>query len=277
MKKIMVALLFVSCTIINAQNIGINATGTPPNASAGLDIDFSNKGVLIPRVALTSANVTIPSPATSLLIYNTGSGGLTPSGFYYWDGSQWLQLGTASSGNGFSNMQVYNTPGTYTFIVPAGVTKIMVEIWGGGGGGGSCMGSGAGGGGGGGGYGKQIFTVTPFTSYTVVVGSGGSGGISNGNGNSGGMSSFGTLISASGGNGGASCTNGGGGGSGGTSSATFNISGGKGGNGTTLGEIGKGGNGANGGSSNISPGGGGDGNTGGNGFNGASGRVVVWW
>jgi hypothetical protein len=81
-------------TTFQAQNVGINATGAPPNASAGLDIDFTNKGLLIPRVALTSATdvATIPSPVASLLVYNNGSGGLTPAGYYYWDGSKWVRL-----------------------------------------------------------------------------------------------------------------------------------------------------------------------------------------
>ncbi|MBN1926142.1 MAG: hypothetical protein JW798_09925, partial [Prolixibacteraceae bacterium] len=57
----------------NAQNVGINADGSAPDNSAMLDVDASNKGLLIPRVALTGANdaTTIASPATSLLIYNT--------------------------------------------------------------------------------------------------------------------------------------------------------------------------------------------------------------
>jgi hypothetical protein len=59
-----------------------------------LDIDANNKGLLIPRVALTSATdaTTISSPATSLLVYNTGTGGLTPAGYYYWDGNKWVRL-----------------------------------------------------------------------------------------------------------------------------------------------------------------------------------------
>jgi hypothetical protein len=94
------AFLFTG-TFAFAQNVGINATGTPPNNSAMLDIDASNKGLLIPRVALTSATdiTTIPSPATSLLVYNTGTGGLTPAGYYYWDGSKWVKfliIGTPS-------------------------------------------------------------------------------------------------------------------------------------------------------------------------------------
>ena len=62
---------------IFAQNVGINVTGTIPDNSAMLDISSSSKGLLIPRVSLTSSTdiITIPSPAVSLLVYNTGTGG----------------------------------------------------------------------------------------------------------------------------------------------------------------------------------------------------------
>lgn len=81
-----------------AQNVGINTTGAVPNASAGLDVDFSNKGMLIPRVGLTSRldNTTIASPATSLLVYNTATAGagvnaVTP-GYYYWNSASWVRI-----------------------------------------------------------------------------------------------------------------------------------------------------------------------------------------
>lgn len=89
---------FVSVNFLCAQNIAINTTGAAPNTSAGLDIDFSNKGLLIPRVSLTSATdaLTIPSPATSLLVYHLGSAGLPAIGYYYNSGTSiapvWVQL-----------------------------------------------------------------------------------------------------------------------------------------------------------------------------------------
>jgi hypothetical protein len=96
-----------------AQNIGINTTGTPPHPSAGLDVDFNNKGLLIPRVAITSYTdvTTIPSPTTSLLIYNTGTGGFSPAGFYYWDGTQWVRLITNTSSGGSSNSHCFTCDG----------------------------------------------------------------------------------------------------------------------------------------------------------------------
>jgi hypothetical protein len=59
---------------------------------------FSNKGLLIPRVALTSTTdaTTIQSPALSLLVYNLGTGGLTTAGYYYWNGSQWVKFATGT-------------------------------------------------------------------------------------------------------------------------------------------------------------------------------------
>ena len=98
MKKIYLtaALAFLfSFTGIKAQ-VGV---GIPtPDASAMLDVSSTNKGLLIPRIALTGTgdNTTIASPQTSLLVYNTatassGTTAVTP-GFYYWNGSAWERL-----------------------------------------------------------------------------------------------------------------------------------------------------------------------------------------
>ncbi len=67
---------------------------------------------------------------------------------------------------------VYDIPGNYTFVIPAGYTvTITVQAWGGGGGGGS--GSGSQGGGGGGGYISRTYTNIGPGSYAIAVGSGG--------------------------------------------------------------------------------------------------------
>lgn len=83
-----------------AQNVGINGTGATPVASAGLDVDFTDKGVLIPRVVLTATNAAGPvaAPATSLLVYNTATAGVAPNnvtpGYYYWNGAAWVRFST---------------------------------------------------------------------------------------------------------------------------------------------------------------------------------------
>lgn len=70
-----------------------------------------------------------------------------------------------------------NTPGTKTWTAPAGVTSVIIEVWGGGGGGRTASASPyAGGGGSGGGYVRAVYTVVPGNSYTYRVGSGGTAG-----------------------------------------------------------------------------------------------------
>jgi len=92
-------ILMISLAVYQAalsQNIGINSTGATPAASAMLDIVSTDKGLLIPRVALTATNAAGPvtSPATSLLVYNTATAGTIPNnvipGYYYWSGTAWV-------------------------------------------------------------------------------------------------------------------------------------------------------------------------------------------
>lgn len=67
----------------------------------------------------------------------------------------------------FRNLATFITPGSSTWTVPAGVTRIWVEAWGGGAGG-NYYGSGAGGG-----YISGILTVIPGTSVSYTVGTAG--------------------------------------------------------------------------------------------------------
>lgn len=102
--------------------------------------------------------------------------------------------------------QLFTSSGTWT--APSGVTLARVVVIGGGGGGGAWNPDGDGADGGRGGFGGiaiGTFTVVPSTNYTVTVGAGGSGGGgARANGSSGGTSSFGSVISATGGAGGTS-------------------------------------------------------------------------
>jgi hypothetical protein len=108
MKKIHLIFLIVlgTCYSMKAQNVGINATGATPDASAMLDVSSPSKGLLVPRVSLTATNAAGPvsSPTASLLVYNTATAGTAPNnvvpGYYFWNGSAWVQLlATTSTGN----------------------------------------------------------------------------------------------------------------------------------------------------------------------------------
>jgi uncharacterized protein (TIGR02145 family) len=90
------AALLGTASSTTAQNLGISATGSPPDNSALLDVDATGmnpkKGVLIPRMTTAERNA-IPSPATSLFIYNTTTGC-----FEFWDGSAWRVLSVQCAG-----------------------------------------------------------------------------------------------------------------------------------------------------------------------------------
>lgn len=94
-----IAAIFALYGEAQAQGVGINDDNTAPDNSAMLDVKSTSKGVLIPRVPLTSTAVAAPvaAPATSLLVYNTQTAGDVTPGFYYWNGTQWVRLASAAS------------------------------------------------------------------------------------------------------------------------------------------------------------------------------------
>jgi len=186
--------------------------------------------------------------------------------------------------------------GSETFVVPAGVSSVTVQIWGGGGGGGGSSSSGSGGsGGGGGGYSTKTFSVTAGDNITYTIGTGGTAGIAaGGNGTSGTITTLTHLPSVTtltgnfgtGGNGNTGASGIGGTGTGGSTNTsgangtTGGANGGNGGNGgnaTSTGGIGS----ANAvGAPGIIPGGGGAGGERSGGTNlaggaGANGQIII--
>ncbi len=104
-RTFLVVTFLMVTSFAQAQNVAINSTGTAPAASAGLDVSFTDKGLLIPRVALTATNAAGPitSPTTSLLVYNTATAGSAPNnvtpGYYFWTGSAWTRLSNGTQGS----------------------------------------------------------------------------------------------------------------------------------------------------------------------------------
>jgi hypothetical protein len=113
MRKLLLFLSMFQVMLAFAQ-VGVH-TDTPDNSSA-MDIVASNRGLLIPRVTLTSSLSNpspVSAPAVGLLVFNSGSN--QPVGFYYWNGTTWTQIGTGGSGGGNDWTLTGNsgtTPGT---------------------------------------------------------------------------------------------------------------------------------------------------------------------
>ncbi len=95
------AVLVLAAGNATAQSVGIGTNN--PNSSAMLEVSSANKGLLLPRVALTGINdaVTISNPATSLLVYNTNVALPAGVGYYYNSGTGgapvWTKFSTASA------------------------------------------------------------------------------------------------------------------------------------------------------------------------------------
>lgn len=95
LKTFAICMLFIVTYSFAQTGIGTST----PHASAKLEVNATDKGFLPPRVTLTSSsdNSTIPNPATGLLVYNTGTNAGLRAGYYYWNGTDWTTIATASS------------------------------------------------------------------------------------------------------------------------------------------------------------------------------------
>jgi hypothetical protein len=75
---------FLMAETLSAQGVKISPQPGTPDPSAILETQDTARGMLLPRVNLQSLTdaVTIANPATSLMVFNTGTV-LAPAGFYY--------------------------------------------------------------------------------------------------------------------------------------------------------------------------------------------------
>lgn len=91
MRFFALTIILFSCYLSTAQ-VGVNTTNV--DASAMLEIEAQDKGVLMPQVSLqnTSDTATITNPAASLLVFNTNTANDVWPGYYYWDGSLWRRF-----------------------------------------------------------------------------------------------------------------------------------------------------------------------------------------
>lgn len=95
MKYLLLFIAFNACTWMFSQ-IGIGSFSVDP--SAALDVNSSNKGVLLPSISLLSNDdvSTIVAPVTGLLIYNSATAGSGANkvipGYYFYNGLNWELL-----------------------------------------------------------------------------------------------------------------------------------------------------------------------------------------
>jgi hypothetical protein len=134
---------------------------------------------------------------------NYGQTEVTPANITVFPGAPFIAFKLNTLTPGFSRIATYT--GSGNFVVPIGSASVRVRLCGGGGGGGAGAPQLGGAGGGAGGYAEGIVAVQPGQVIPVIVGTGGDAGVAAGaSAGQGGLSSFGTTISATGGFGGVS-------------------------------------------------------------------------
>jgi hypothetical protein len=99
--KIVFFLIVSLCVVYGnlIAQVSFNTDGSAADGSAMVDVKSTNKGLLIPRVALTATSSASPvtTPAASLLVYNTAATSDVTPGYYYWSGSKWERLSSTGS------------------------------------------------------------------------------------------------------------------------------------------------------------------------------------
>ncbi len=105
--------LMAANTILPAQNVGINVTGTNPSVNAILDLNTGNSnnlGLIIPNVSLANPLTIFNPPIANapiagdkgMMVYNTNASAGSGIGYYYWNGATWVAVSgggvTANSG-----------------------------------------------------------------------------------------------------------------------------------------------------------------------------------
>ncbi|GAK76107.1 hypothetical protein JCM19296_1704 [Nonlabens ulvanivorans] len=110
MKNVLFVLLILFCSQSIGQ-VGINTDTPAPDAA--LDIEGTDKGILIPRLDLSDLSTIAPvtgGATESLLVYNTNT--TTGKGFYFWSGVEWVPVGKGLYWEKDGNTGT--TPGTST-------------------------------------------------------------------------------------------------------------------------------------------------------------------
>lgn len=222
---LLIAIRAVGANTIAAPTLNVDGLGVRPITKDGgqalVDNDIPGATAeLLLRYSAAHTSWELYNPTINLDLISSTQGAIL-----YRNATEWVELAPgadgqvlethgaaanpvwASHGGRLISVTTYDTAGAFTYTVPDGSSLLIVDVLGGGGGGaGAAVIAAAhvpGGGAGGGGGAYTRGTVSPpTTSYAVVVGAAGAGGVGALSGAAGSGSSFGALFAAGGGAGG---------------------------------------------------------------------------
>lgn len=129
-KTIGVVLLLIKCSIMQAQ---VGVITNSPSKDAVLDLNnggTTTKGLLLPKVKLTSISSPLPLKAhvEGMYVYNTETAGTgtnqVTEGEYYNDGTKWVRL---QAGTGWNTVANAITDPTTNFIGTIGANDLIIK------------------------------------------------------------------------------------------------------------------------------------------------------
>ena len=99
--RYLLAVLVIACIHNNshAQTGNVAIGPNDPDASAALDVQATNKGVLLPRLT-TAERLAIATPATGLMVFD-----IDEKSFFYYEGTKWFRLGVPTDGRAYELLQ----------------------------------------------------------------------------------------------------------------------------------------------------------------------------
>ena len=110
--------------------VKVSAIPSVANPDAILEIESTNKGLLLPRLALVST--LLPTPLTNfvkgMVVYDTVSVNDITPGMYYSDGTKWVKMNSGTGGSGSTTANVEKriemvaTNGQTVFVTPVPIT-----------------------------------------------------------------------------------------------------------------------------------------------------------
>ena len=98
------------------------------NSNSLVEMESTNKGLLLPRLALTGIVQASPLSAhiAGMTVYNTATAGTAPNnvtpGLYYNDGTQWVRIGGATAGKNLTGAKVSGTANLINIVNGTGAT-----------------------------------------------------------------------------------------------------------------------------------------------------------
>ncbi len=100
---------------VDAQ-IKIGDNPTTINANSVLEMESTNKGMLLPRLALSATTNVSPLSAhvAGMVVYNTATAGDVLPGYYYNDGAKWIRIVGLADGKNLSAGSLLQMTGTPT-------------------------------------------------------------------------------------------------------------------------------------------------------------------